>query len=77
MEDILYEQEKALMPATQPIIEEMNRKKHIREELAELDEEIEKLARQRRLLERTIYNPELDKTKEIQKTSFMRSCAAE
>ena len=77
MEEILYEQEKALMPATQPIIEEMNRKKHIREELAELDEEIEKLARQRRLLERTIYNPELDKTKEIQKTSFMRSCSAE
>lgn len=77
MEEILYEQEKALMPATQPIIEEMIRKKHIREELSKLDEEIAKLARQRRLLEATIYNPNLDKTKETQKTSFMRSCAAE
>ena len=77
IEDILYEQEKALMPATQPIIEEMNRKKHIREELSKLDEEIAKLARERRLLEATIYNPNLDKTKETQKTSFMRSCAAE
>jgi hypothetical protein len=77
MEEILYEQEKALMPATQPIIEEMIRKKHIREELSKLDEEIAKLARERRLLEATIYNPNLDKTKETQKTSFMRSCAAE
>jgi len=75
MEDILYEQEKALMPATQPIIEEMNRKKHIREELLKYDEAIEKLVDEKRVLERTIYNPELDKSKSMSKSCFMRSCA--
>jgi hypothetical protein len=77
MENILFEQEKALMPATQPIIEEMNRKRHVREELKKLDELIDNLRYERNVLERTLYNPELDKTKEVQKSHFMRSCAAE
>jgi hypothetical protein len=78
LEDVLFEQEKALMPATQPIIEEMNRKKHIRREIKRLDELIENLNHERRVLERSIDNPDLDKSKEKNKSSgFMRSCAAE
>jgi len=77
MENILFEQEKALMPATQPIIEEKNRKRRIRKEMEEIDDQIEELLKQKRQLERTIYNPLLDKSTETQKSSFMRSCAAE
>ena len=77
MENILFEQEKALMPATQPIIEEKNRKKRIRKEMEEIDDQIEELLKQKRQLERTIHNPLLDKSTETQKSSFMRSCAAE
>ena len=77
LEDVLFEQEKALMPATQPIIEEMNRKKHVRAEIRKLDELIDNLNYERSVLERSINNPDLDKSKEKLKTpGFMRSCAA-
>ena len=63
-ENILFEQEKGLMPATQPIIEEKNRKKRIRKEMEEIDDQIEELLKQKRQLERTIHNPLLDKSTE-------------
>jgi len=78
LEEVLFEQEKALMPATQPIIEEKNRKKHVRAEIRKLDELIENLNHEKRVLERSIDNPNLDISKEKNKSlGFMRSCAAD
>jgi hypothetical protein len=37
LQDILFDQEKALLPATQPIVEEDIRKQKIREEMKEID----------------------------------------
>ena len=77
LEDILYEQEKALMPATQPIIEEMNRKKRIKQEITKMEVLIEELYRDKRILERSLNISELETYKSNQKSSFMRQCAAE
>ena len=37
LEDVLFDQEKALMPATQPLVEEKIAKRNMRKQLRELD----------------------------------------
>jgi hypothetical protein len=44
-EDLLYDKERALLPATQPYIEAINRRKDIEKEVSALDERISKLRR--------------------------------
>lgn len=76
LEEILFDQEKALMPATQPIIEEKIRKENIRKEMAVLDDLIQDLYTQKRQLERTIYTNQID-TSSKKASNYVRACSAE
>ena len=76
LEEILFDQEKALMPATQPIIEEKIRKANIRKEMAHLDELIQDLYVQKRQLERNLYIDQID-TSSKKASNYVRACSAE
>ena len=80
LEDILFNQEKALMPATQPLVEEKIMKRNLRKNLREIDLLIEDLYRQKRELERQIQYgiiPTTSSEKEDkEKARFVRQCPA-
>ena len=76
LEGILFEQEKALMPATQPIIEEKIRKDYIRKEMSVLDNLIQDLYVQKRQLERNLYTNMTD-TSEKKISNYVRACSGE
>lgn len=72
-EDILFDQEKSLMPATQPLIEEKIRKKHVLCEIAMVDSQIQKLYIKKRELEATLYK----KSGDIKQSyKYVRQCPA-
>lgn len=73
IEKILFDQEKALLPATQPLAEEKLRKEKIRKEIGELDALICNLIRQKRQLELNYHNPSSVKT---ENRHFVRQCPA-
>ncbi len=83
LENTLFDQEKALLPATQPIVEEKIRKRNIKKQIMEMDELIHDLERQKRLLENSLLYPGTDtgagassaKSKE-EKLHFVRQCPA-
>jgi hypothetical protein len=74
LEDLLFDQEKALLPATQPIVEEIIAKRNMRKQIRELDILIENLNKDRRELERRIQYGVLN-SKET-KAQFVRQCPA-
>ena len=74
LETVLFDQEKALLPATQPIVEEKIRKEKIKKELGELDKLIHDLQRQRRSVEMGLYAHAPAQAKE--RTQFVRQCPA-
>jgi hypothetical protein len=80
LEDILFDQEKALLPATQPLVEEKNYKRNIKKQLRELDLLILDLSRQKKELERHIQYgtiPTSSSEKEDkEKAHFVRQCPA-
>jgi hypothetical protein len=77
LETILFDQEKALLPATQPIVEEKIRKDKIKREISEIDKVIHDLQRQRRNLEMSLHNPQAsNQIKEIKERTFVRQCPA-
>jgi hypothetical protein len=76
LEEILFDQEKALMPATQPIIEEKIRKDNIKKEMAVLDGLIQDLYVQKRQLERNLYTNMTD-TSSKKISNYVRACSAE
>lgn len=71
MENILFDKEKALLPAAQEIVEEKIRKKNIREQMKHIDEEINALQVKKWELERDIYGNSKAERKE-----FVRQCPA-
>ena len=77
LEDVLFDKEKALLPATQPLVEEKIAKKYIRKQLRELDLLIEDLYKQKRELEHQIQfgiitgNVEKE---DREKARFVRQC---
>ncbi len=71
LEDILFDQEKALLPSTQPLVEEKIAKKKMKKQVRELDLLIEDLYKQRRELEQQI-NYGINTTSE--KNHFVRQC---
>jgi len=71
LENILFDQEKALLPATQPIIEEKIRKKNILTEIGNIDILISNLVSQKG----SLYN-ELHTDKVGEKRTFVRQCPA-
>lgn len=70
LENLLFEKEISLMPATQPKVEEINRKRKIQKEITEINKIILDLNRKKRELERTLFHCE-NKEKEV---NFVRSC---
>lgn len=79
LEDVLFDQEKALMPATQPLVEEKIAKRNMRKQLRELDLLIEDLYRQKRELERQIQYgiiPTNSEKEDKEKARFVRQCPA-
>jgi len=77
LENILFDQEKALMPATQPLVEEKIAKRNMKKQLRELDLLIEDLYRQKRELERQIqYGIIPAKDEKEEKAQFVRQCPA-
>jgi len=47
LQNVVYDQEKALMPATQPLVEEKIRKEKIKKEVKEIDEKIHDLKKRK------------------------------
>lgn len=81
LENVLFDQEKSLLPATQPIIEEKKRKENIKKQLCELNKLIENLYIQRRVLENQYHygNNNGNDEKDDEKTNgprFVRQCPA-
>ena len=76
LEELLFDQEKALLPATQPIIEEKIRKVNIKKEMAVLDNLIQDLYVQKRQLERNLYTNKID-TSSKKVSNYVRSCSSE
>jgi hypothetical protein len=68
-EQILYEREVALLPATQPLVEEEIRKENIQKEIVKVHDKITHLKNLLRLL-----NVEYHKQPELQKQNFVRQC---
>jgi hypothetical protein len=74
LENVLFDQEKALLPATQHLVEDKIAKERIKNQIKDLDLFIEDLYKQRRELERQIlYGIKTDKQ---EKTHFVRQCPA-
>lgn len=74
MEDVLFDKEKALLPEAQPIVEEKIRKRHIMQEIRDIEKEIQALFSRRNLLERE-YNGKEKHKKE--RAEFVRQCPAD
>lgn len=75
LESILFDQEKALLPATQPIIEEQIRKTNIRKEMMKIDVLIQDLYSQKRQLERSLYDYQMTEAKVA--SNYVRACVAD
>jgi hypothetical protein len=73
MSNVLLEQERALLPATQPLVEEQIRKEKIKAETDEIDKQIRELSRQRSNLITSLLHNNINYTKEHAK--FIRACS--
>ena len=73
-EQLLFEQEKALLPATQPIVENMIKQDEIRGRIRLLDDEIHQIYLRRRELEGDIRNLDRNRTTHTQRAEFVRAC---
>ena len=79
LEDVLFDQEKALMPATQPLVEELIAKRNMTKQLRDLNLFIDDLYRQKRELERQIQYgilPTNSEKEDKEKARFVRQCPA-
>jgi len=73
-EQLLFEQEKALLPATQPIVENMIKQDEIRGRVRELDDEIHQMYIRRRELEADIRNLDRNRNAPAPRAEFVRAC---
>ena len=79
VENVLFDQEKALMPATQPLVEERIAIRHMKTQLRELELLIDDMYRQKRELERQIMYgiiPTSSEKEDNEKARFVRQCPA-
>jgi hypothetical protein len=74
LEDLLFDQEKALLPATQPLVEEKIYKKNLMTQIKDIDKIIDDLQRQRKILEYNINHVSYKSEKE--RSHFVRQCPA-
>lgn len=77
MEDILFDKERSLLPATQNIVEEQIRKEKIIKEIQEIEENMRKLHLNKRVLEAKMYNERATVSKTENSYKYMRSCPAD
>jgi len=78
LEGVLFDQERALLPATQPLVEEELRKEKIKKQIREVDKKILELQRQRRDMDNLIhYAPVVSDAASGGGPRFVRSCPAE
>ena len=76
IESILFDKEKALLPATQPLVEEKIRKQNIKKEMRNIDNLINDLQKQKRELENSIYRNQSELKDEQKTRNFVRQCPA-
>ena len=78
LENVLFDQEKALMPATQPLVEEKIAKRILKKNLREIDLLIQDLSKQKQELERQIQHGIIPTTttekEDKEKARFVRQC---
>jgi hypothetical protein len=82
LEGVLFDQERALLPATQPLVEEEIRKEKVKKEIREVDKKMLELQRQKRQLEHLFHYAPADSASASATSSgggprFVRSCPAE
>lgn len=73
-EQLLFEKEKALLPATQPIVENMIKQDDIRGRIRVLDDEIREIYIRRRAFETDIRNLDRTRNTPTQRAEFVRAC---
>ena len=76
-EKLLFDKEKALLPATQPIAEERKRKQKINSEIKEIDKLIHQLQAQKNQLRIDLYHIETESTHKPRERHFIRACPEE
>lgn len=76
LESVLFDQEKALLPASQLIVEERIRKEKVRKQMGDLDLLIQDLYVQKRALERTLYTAG-DEGASKKVSNYVRACPAD
>ena len=74
LENILFDQEKALMPATQPLVEAKIVKRNIKKQIKDLNLLIDDLVKQRKVLEQQLHSGIMDTPPE--RVQFVRQCPA-
>jgi hypothetical protein len=74
LEDVLFDKEKALLPATQKLAEEKIRKNNIKKQINDLDLFIQDLHQQKRLLEQQLWTTPCMNGSETDKSHFVRQC---
>ena len=77
LEGVLFDQERALLPATQPLVEEEIRKQKVKKEIRELDKKMMELQIQKRQLEQLFHYAPAAATSSGGGPRFVRSCPAE
>ena len=75
-EELLFDNERALLPATQPLVERAIQVEHGRREMAALNERIRELTIQTRTLATNIYRLEHNQDAVV-RAEFVRACSAE
>jgi hypothetical protein len=75
LSDLLLEQERALLPATQPIVEEEIRREKIKLETADIEKTIRDLIRQKKNLAASLYNMNYTAGYKKEVVKFIRACS--
>ena len=72
-EQTLSDQERALLPATQPIVENLIRVEHVRTQMAEVNLQVRALYERQRELQRELYQT-ANVTTTVERQEFIKSC---
>ena len=73
-EQIMFEQERALLPETQPIVENIIRIENNKKQILVINRQIQELYRQRDEIQRTMYDNPIENT---ERRTFIRACPSE
>ena len=74
-EELLYDKERSLLPATQPFVERIILLANLRKEVVEIDEERKRLGQRKQAIREQIY--QLEDTQPDERVVFTRACPAD